>query len=389
MTPHADRYNAVAVFMHWLTAFAIIGMLACGWIMSDMPKDDPLKFPLFQWHKSIGITILLLSVFRLVWRLTHTVPPLPDTLKAWEKYAAHGVHWLFYALLIIMPMTGWAIVSTSRYNIPTMLYGVIPWPHLPILPTLENKQEINHVFSNAHGFLAYLIVALLALHVGAALKHHVISRDNVLLRMAPKVLGGILKRFGGPRALGMALFALAISASPAHAKDWTVDYTQSKLGFIATQSGATFNGEFKSFKTGIDFDPEHPTTGKITAIIDIASVTAGNGERDAYLPQSDWFDTRNFPQATFVSTDIGASCDGTDLHGNCGCYSANGTLMIKGVAKSVSLPFCLKPEGDHWRAEGKIVLHRADYHIGTGQWSSDDLVKHAVDVTFSIAAKPN
>jgi cytochrome b561 len=192
--PTANSYASVAKFLHWLIALAILGMIALGWTMNDLPRTDPLKFTLFQWHKSIGITILLLSLFRLAWRWAHPAPPLPDTMKAWEKILAKSVVILFYALMIGIPLLGWAVVSSSPLNIPTLLYGLIPWPHLPILPALENKKEISETLGDVHSFLAYSVLALLALHAGGALKHHFVNKDDVLTRMSPGFLNSFLNR---------------------------------------------------------------------------------------------------------------------------------------------------------------------------------------------------
>ena len=186
-----SSYDAVAKFLHWVIALAIIGMIALGWIMEGMPTNS-LKFSLFQWHKSIGITILLLSLFRLGWRWTHPAPPLPAGMKVWEICLAKTIVVLFYVLMIGIPLLGWAVVSASPRNIPTHLYGIIPWPHLPILPTLSNKKEISETLGDIHGYLAYSVLALLFLHVAGAVKHHFISRDNTLTRMAPDVLGNFL-----------------------------------------------------------------------------------------------------------------------------------------------------------------------------------------------------
>lgn len=189
----ATSYNSVAKLLHWSIALAIVGMLALGWVMGDLPNGAQ-KFALFQLHKSIGITILLLSLFRLVWRLLHKAPALPEPMPAWEKTAAKATHVLFYVLMLGMPLSGWVIVSASALNIPTMLYGLVPWPHLPIIPTLPNKRDIGHLAGGAHGFMAYGMAALIALHVGAALKHHFISRDDVVLRMVPSCIGSLLDR---------------------------------------------------------------------------------------------------------------------------------------------------------------------------------------------------
>jgi len=189
-------YGVVAKWMHWLIALAIIAMLVIGWTMTDLPNGSQ-KFALFQWHKSIGITILLLSVLRLVWRLVHPVPPLPPAMPGWEKFAARASHALLYILMIGMPLTGWAIVSTSPLNLPTMLYGLVRWPNLPVLPELTNKKEVGHALGDVHGFGAYILAGLLALHVVAALKHHFMDRDDVLTRMMPQSMTGLLERLRG------------------------------------------------------------------------------------------------------------------------------------------------------------------------------------------------
>jgi cytochrome b561 len=174
------RYSAVAITLHWLIAAAIVTLVVIGIVMTGLPDTElALKFSLYQWHKSIGVTVLLLSLLRLAWRLTHRPPPLPETLKPWEKIAARVTHIGFYVLIIVIPLLGWAMVSASPYNIPTVLYGEIPWPHLPV------PKAGFEAFKTAHVWLAFGAVGLLALHVAAALKHHYILKDEVLARMLP------------------------------------------------------------------------------------------------------------------------------------------------------------------------------------------------------------
>jgi len=191
--PAGSSYGAVAKGLHWLIALAIVTMLVIGFTMTRMPNGSE-KFALFQWHKSIGITILLLSLLRLLWRLVHPVPPLPPAMPRWEKIAARASHAFFYVLMIGMPLTGWAIVSASPLNLPTMLYGIVRWPNLPVLPDLENKKEIGHMIGGFHNTGAYVLAGLLALHVAAALKHHFMDKDDVLARMMPKAFAGLLER---------------------------------------------------------------------------------------------------------------------------------------------------------------------------------------------------
>lgn len=178
----AKRYGAVAVTLHWLTAAAIIGMLVLGKYMTDLADIDQSKFPLYQLHKSIGITILVLSVGRLLWRLANVVPPLPAGIPAWQRWGAHGSHILLYVLIIAIPLSGWAQVSSNPIGIPTIWFGQFEIPPLPGLPV---SVPFTHFMREAHENLGNLMILLLLVHVGAALKHHFWDRDTVLRRMLP------------------------------------------------------------------------------------------------------------------------------------------------------------------------------------------------------------
>ncbi len=180
------RYDSVAITIHWLTALAILALLAMGFVMTSAKPGSALQFSLFQWHKSVGITVLALTVLRLAWRLAHHAPALPDTMPVLEKLAAHLGHVGLYGLLFALPLSGWAVVSTSPFNIPTVLYGVLPLPHLEFLTLLAPKGTINPVVSEAHELAAWLLIALLVVHIAAALRHHFLVRDTVLTRMLPR-----------------------------------------------------------------------------------------------------------------------------------------------------------------------------------------------------------
>jgi len=181
MSTHAAHYSRVAIILHWLIAFLIIAQIVGGKYMNSLEFGD-LKFQLFQTHKSFGITILILSVLRLIWRLLHKAPDLPVAMKFWERLAAKLTHWGFYILMIGTPLMGWALVSASPINIPTRLFKIVPWPNLP---GIERSEALAQTFSNAHEKMVWGIVLLLILHVGAALKHHLIEKDDVLARMLP------------------------------------------------------------------------------------------------------------------------------------------------------------------------------------------------------------
>jgi cytochrome b561 len=179
------RYTDVAIVLHWLIAICILLQIAMGLAMVNLTLPLAQKFYLFQLHKSVGITVLGLVLLRIVWRLAHSPPPLPDAMPEWERRAAGGTHHTLYAFMLLLPLTGWAVVSASPRNIPTVLYGIVPWPHLPILSTLTDKKPVEAVLQVIHSYGGFLLIAILVLHIGAALRHGLLLRDGVLSRMLP------------------------------------------------------------------------------------------------------------------------------------------------------------------------------------------------------------
>ena len=182
---HGQRYTAVAIALHWLIALAIVAMLVMGLAMTHLSLPMADKFKLYQLHKSVGLTILLLALARLAWRLAHRPPPLPDGMPAWEKGAAEATHVLLYIFMIGMPLVGWALVSVSPLNLPTRLYGLLPWPHLTFLGAFGPKTLLEPIFKAVHAYGAYALIAFVALHAAAALRHYLVERDDVLQRMIP------------------------------------------------------------------------------------------------------------------------------------------------------------------------------------------------------------
>lgn len=176
----SGRYDAVAITLHWVTAAAILGLLMAGFVMTSLKPGSALQFQLYQWHKSVGITVAALALLRLAWRLRHRPPPLPGSMPRHEQLVAHLGHWALYALMLGLPLAGWAVVSTSPYNIPTILYGVVSLPHLPL------PREANALAKLAHMTGAWILIVTLVGHVGAALRHHLVLRDAVMVRMLPR-----------------------------------------------------------------------------------------------------------------------------------------------------------------------------------------------------------
>ncbi len=179
-TPGA--FGAVAVALHWIIAVAILAMIYIGYRMVETEDYD-----LFALHKSLGLTILMLSLLRLVWRFIDPPPPLPASVPRWERIAARASHWAFYALMIGIPLTGWLYISASPTSdfISTRFWGLFETPLIQSLATHPDREAIAARIEDAHSLLAYGTLLLLALHVGAALKHHFIDRNSVLAAMLP------------------------------------------------------------------------------------------------------------------------------------------------------------------------------------------------------------
>jgi cytochrome b561 len=158
-------------------AILFFGLLALGFYMHDLPLS-PEKLKLYSWHKWAGVTAFLLVWFRLFWRVTHRPPALPDTMPKVMQLAAHAGHFLLYALMIAIPLSGWLMSSAKGFQ--TVWFGVLPIPDL-----LGKNKELGDLLQTVHMSLNLLFVAVIAGHTGAALKHHFIDKDDILTRMLP------------------------------------------------------------------------------------------------------------------------------------------------------------------------------------------------------------
>jgi cytochrome b561 len=180
-----DRYTTVAIALHWLIAAVLLTNIWYGWQIDDL--RGMALFKTMQFHKSLGITVLALTLARLAWRLTAPPPVYDPPIRPWERRASKVVHLAFYGIMLGLPLTGWAIVSLSHTNIPTLLYDTIPWPHLGFLHDLPMAQRraLEDPVIESHHVLVKITYALLVLHVGGALKHAFVDRDGVAFRMIP------------------------------------------------------------------------------------------------------------------------------------------------------------------------------------------------------------
>jgi cytochrome b561 len=174
------RYNFLSIILHWVLAIALVAIFCFGLYMADLPFS-PQRLKLFNWHKWAGISILVLSAFRLVWRLSHATPALPAAIErsmpGWQLMAHKATHFALYALFFIVPLVGWAYTSATGF--PVVLFGQFPLPDF-----VAPSKEFADLLKPLHKFSAFALAGLVILHVAAALKHHFVDRDGLLQRMS-------------------------------------------------------------------------------------------------------------------------------------------------------------------------------------------------------------
>ena len=177
MTTKSDAYTRAAICMHWAIALFIFAAFPLGVYMHDLLLS-PYKLRLFNYHKWIGVTVLILAVVRTVWRHIYRPPDLPATMAGWEQSAAFAMHIFLYVLILVAPLTGWLMSSATGFQ--TVLFGVIPLPDL-----VGKDKELGLFLLELHRNMDYLLIALVGIHIAAALKHHFLSHDDVLSQMIP------------------------------------------------------------------------------------------------------------------------------------------------------------------------------------------------------------
>jgi cytochrome b561 len=171
------RYTTTAIGLHWLMAAGLIGTFALGVYMHELPFS-PGKLQLYSWHKWAGVSLFMLALARLAWRAGHPPPPLPDAMPALMRRAAGLVHGLLYLFMLAIPISGW--LMSSAKGVSTVWFGVLPLPDL-----LGKDKELGHLLGEVHETLNFTLLALVIAHAGAAIKHHLVDRDDIMARMLP------------------------------------------------------------------------------------------------------------------------------------------------------------------------------------------------------------
>jgi cytochrome b561 len=172
-----ERWGSVSIALHWITALAILGLVVVGYVMVELPPGRT-KIEVYNLHKSIGLTVLGLTLLRLGWRLAQPAPALPSGLPAWQQWAARLGHLGLYALLLLIPLSGWVYNWAS--NFPTRWFG-----HTLMASPGAVDAALKALAKEVHVWGVYALLALLVAHAGAAFWHHYQLKDTVLRRMAP------------------------------------------------------------------------------------------------------------------------------------------------------------------------------------------------------------
>ena len=402
--PDGD-FTATARLLHWAMAALII----CQYVLGNAAEaadeaGNPLaQLALLANHKSVGMTVLALAVLRVGWRLVHPPPPLPP-MPGWQTVASRVTHLSIYALIFALPVTGWLMSSASAYTVSW--FNLFEFPDL-IVP----DADMEAVMKEVHHVLAPALFVLVVLHVLAALKHHFIDRDGVLMRMLTGASAGLFVAL-----LASAVWALtqpargaadnadplaadpatAVSTQPAAtpppvkvptddgpspdpARLWHVDYAASRVEFIGEQAGAAFSGTWTGWQAEIRFDPDNLAGSRATVTVDVAGVDTRDSDRDDTIRGSEWFDVASFPTAEFATDSIRASEVG---------YVADATLTIRDQSTPVQFAFDVTTGTDgNMTLDGSARLDRLALGLGSGDWQDTTWVGQYVDVNVHVEGR--
>lgn len=396
-----SSYGSVAKTFHWLTALLIFTALPLGWFAENLAHaiNDP-SIPttesdiaraarLFSIHKTVGVTVFFVALARILWALTQTKPGLLNADNKPEAFAAETVHWMLYASLVLVPLTGWVHHAAAEG------YAPILWPFGQNLPLVPKSAALAELTASLHWLFMLVLVASLALHIAGALKHHVVDKDSTLRRMLPG-------RTDAPQppaqhhslipAFAAALIWLAVIAGGwttglfshhpgADTPDlqevesqWQVN--DGSLSITITQLGSPVTGQFAEWTAAIDFDePAEPgRAGSVDVTVAIGSLSLGTVTDQAM--GADFFANAQFPTATFDA----------DLFKTETGYEARGPLTIRDKTMDVVLPFSLQLQDNSAIMTGALELNRLDFNVGA-HMPAEDSLGFAVTVSVDLTAE--
>ena len=378
--------------MHWLVA----GLIICQYVLAELADyartDQALlkQLGLLANHKSVGMSILLIAAIRLLYRFFQPAPALPKTMPNWQQRLSNGSHFLLYALLFALPISGWLMSSATAYS--------VSWFNLFAIPDLiaPNESRADQLAA-IHYYLGRALLILAVVHIAAALKHHFIDKDDVLSRMAGLgswisfalvaiVSISALSQVGSKSAPASTNLIATTSSTkeddttlaPSDLAIWQIDYERSFIKFSGDQAGAPFTGQWQSWQAQLQFDKSDLSKGRFDVRIDTQTPFSNDDERDDTIRSSDFFDVSKFKEARFIANRFERSED---------AFLALGTLEIKNLSHPVTLNFTVEQANGITTLEGSASLDRLLWNIGTGDWSDTSWVGQTVEVNVIVMTK--
>ncbi len=389
----SHQFGSMSKTLHWLMVILIFMTIPLAVYAAQLPNETSeqvaSKLFVFSLHKTFGITALGVAVFRIFWTMTQTTPEVVGRPKYFEVTLAAIVHWLLYFAIIAVPLTGWIHHAASTG------YAPILWPFSQDLFFVPKDPWTADLFAGFHHVTKFILLASVGLHIAGALKHHFLDQDATLMRMLPRNrsdfptsrrpvwilpfliaaavwiallgLGGLLGAYPTQHAAAPSTAQTGINSS------WTV--TAGELGITVTQAGSPIAGKFADWAATISFDPEATAgvVGAVDVIITTSSLTLGTVTEQAL---SDLFlDSKTYPTARFQA-DIIRGEDG---------YQAIGSLSVRDIAVEISLPLTLMVNQDVTNANGKVIIQRLDFGVGS-TFPDESFVGYSVEIDFSLTA---
>lgn len=366
-------YGAISKTFHWLIAALILTNIPLGIYANGLPYDTgeelSRKAFAFSMHKTLGVTIFFVAIARILWALYQPKPAGLHPERRVETLLAETVHWLLYASLIIVPLSGWL------HHSATTGFAPIWWPFGQSLPFIPKDEALAHSFASLHIIFERVLVISFLLHFAGALKHHFIDRDDTLRRMLPGTTSPDVTvtphRVTLPVILAVGVYAAAVGVGSylglfaykegeivtpqlaAVETGW--DVQEGSLGLTVRQLGSDVQGSFSDWTAAINFSEAPDAEGKygdVEVTVSIPSLTLGSVTSQAM--GADFLNANEFSTATYRA----------DIFADAQTYIARGTLRIKDREAPVNMPFTLQIDGDTANMRGQTKVQRLDYGVG-------------------------
>lgn len=361
-------FSDIAKLFHWLIAALIVSQYGLAKLAEYAEEENRAldQVAILANHKSVGMTILVLALARLIYRFYNAPPILPSDVPKWQKKASSLSHWLLYGFLFALPISGWLMSSAKAFT--------VSWFNLFAIPDLVSPSEsLANQLHSAHHFLSEALFVIALIHIFAALKHHFFDKDDILIRMADGRSWSIfgvtaliailsLGRFfdsGSSSSSPTTQSSRKLTLSDSNLPAWTIDYSDSFIRFSGDQAGAPFSGLWQDWIANIQFDSEQLSKSRFNVSIKPASAFSNDRDRDDTIRSADFFDVTQFASLYYLAEKF-SSVDQD--------FVANGQLTMKGFSSPAALNFKIVEDKGKQTLTGTAVLDRLVWSIGTGDW---------------------